>query len=278
MINKLILDEASRRDLIDKGKRGDRYSPLNQRKGRNRFERRTQSRIYNNVAQYNSIDMNSFFKHDVLLVGIKVIGETDEYITKIKFNGLLEEIAKEVKRNKNKLEFKVILSSMITVFNAQDVFVSCTCEDWQYRQAYWATRKNYNSGPAETRVSDITNPSDSKGSGCKHVMLVISNMDWLLKVTSVINNYINYARKSMQRLYADYIFPKIYDMKYDRAVQLDLFDTDDFDSSPFTLDDINKIARTSGQFKTGNQYRFQKQQKPGQEDENALELEFSEEK
>ena len=54
----------------------------NQAKGRNRFERRTHSKIYTNVAQYNNLDMNLFFKHDILLVGIKVIGETDEYITK----------------------------------------------------------------------------------------------------------------------------------------------------------------------------------------------------
>ena len=272
MIKRLILDEASRRDLIDKGKRGDQYVPSNRFKGRNRYERRKHSRIYTNVAQYNNLDMNLFFKHDILLVGIKVIGETDEYITKIKFKGILEEVAKEVKKNNNKLEFKTILTSLIRIFNTEDVFVNCSCEDWKYRQAYWATQKNYNSGPMETRVSDITNPSDSKGSGCKHVMLVLANMDWILKVTSVINNYIKYAKQSMQRLYADYIFPKIYGMRYDRAVQLDIFDTDDFDSSPLTLDDINKIGRKSGQFTPGNPYRFQKKEKP--EPEEKLPLDF----
>ena len=60
--------------------------------------------------------MNLFFKHDILLVGIKVIGETDEYITKIKFKGILEEVAKEVKKNNNKLEFKTILTSLIRIF------------------------------------------------------------------------------------------------------------------------------------------------------------------
>lgn len=448
MIKRVILDEASRRDLIDKGKRGDQYVPSNRAKGKNRYERRKHSRIYTNVAQYNNLDMNLFFKHDILLVGIKVIGETDEYITKIKFKGILEEVAKEVKKNNNKLEFKTILTSLIRIFNTEDVFVSCSClhpttkiklldgtsptveemkerfesgeklfvfstdekgdfkpgevenvwitkttnefikitldndeeilttpdhlymlrdgsyvmaeeltldsslmpmytsesnnyttvkkyktngypnfsrcfsnwkelsdyfnlnhkivkieriiiedtpvydisvkdyhnftvdagvvlhncEDWKYRQAYWATQKNYNSGPMETRVSDITNPSDSKGSGCKHVMLVLANMDWILKVTSVINNYIKYAKQFMQRLYADYIFPKIYGMRYDRAIQLDIFDTDDFDSSPFTIDDINKIGRKSGQFTPGNPYRFQK--KETSEPKETLPLEF----
>lgn len=738
MANKFIT-EASRRDLIDKGKRGDRYSPKNQAKGRNRFERRTHSKIYTNVAQYNNLDMNLFFKHDILLVGIKVIGETDEYITKIKFKGILQEIQREVKNNNNKLEFKSILTSLIRVFNTEDVFVSCSClhpttkiklldgtsptveemkerfeageklfvfstdekgdfkpgevenvwitkttnefikitldndeeilttpdhlymlrdgsyvmaeeltldsslmpmytsesngyttvklnsetrgwrsvykivadtlkkdeiettklrvkednimpydvaihhrdfnkknnhpdnleimtaeehwnyhaslsfdklpeetkekirklsserikklnanptekmlkarkafvekgrlrnydedrkqqqskimrdamakyyaetsedelrtmrekyrtdeykeklsssqkkvwnnytdeeysarcekikqalndattrerlsdgvkkyhnnltteeklelnrkiskgvknswkdkrdayltdkfkkarkeafkfertseivektnltkikniiqriidaeeipspetykkyktngypnftkcfstwkelsnyfnlnhkiikieriivedtpvydisvkdyhnfvvdagvvlhncEDWQYRHAYWATQNNYNSGSPEIRVSDITNPNDTKGSGCKHIMLVLSNMDWIMKVCSVINNYIKYARQFMQRLYADYIFPQIYGMKYDKAVQLSLFDTDEFDSSPLTLDDANRLGRKSGQFKTGNPFRFKKKEEPIEDETNPLGLKF----
>lgn len=149
------------------------------------------------------------------------------------------------------------------------------CEDWQYRQAYWATQKNYNSGTPEIRASDITNPNDTKGSGCKHVMLVLSNMDWIMKVCSVINNYIKYAKQSMQRLYADYIFPQIYGMKYDKAVQLDIFDTDDFESSPLTLDDVNKIGRKSGQFKPGNPYRFQKKEISIEDETNPLGLKFS---
>lgn len=273
MANKFIT-EASRRDLIDKGKRGDRYSSKNQAKGRNRYERRTHSKIYTNVAQYNNLDMNLFFKHDILLVGIKVIGETDEYITKIKFKGILQEIQREVKNNNNKLEFKSILTSLVRVFNTEDVFVSCSCFDWQYRQSYWATQKNYNSGSPEIRVSDITNPNDTKGSGCKHVMLVLSNMDWIMKVCSVINNYIKYARQSMQRLYADYIFPQIYGMKYDKAVQLDIFDTDDFDSSPLTLDDANRLGRKSGQFKKGNPFRFKKKEEPIEDETNPLGLKF----
>lgn len=274
MKNKFLI-EANRRDLIDKGKKGDKYSPKNQLKGRNRFERRTHSRIYTNVAQYNNLDMNLFFKRDILLVGIKVIGETDEYITKIKFKGILQEIQKEVKNNNNKLEFKSILTALIRVFNTEDVFVNCSCEDWVFRQAYWATQKNYNSGTPEVRASDITNPNDTKGSGCKHVMLVLSNMDWIMKVCSVINNYVKYAKQSMQRLYADYIFPQIYGMKYDKAVQLDIFDTDDFESSPLTLDDVNKIGRKSGQFKPGNPYRFQKKEISIEDETNPLGLKFS---
>ena len=130
---KYTITEANRRDLIDKGKSGDNYVPWNQDKGRNRFERRRHSSIYTNVSQFNNLDMNAFFKADMLIVGIKVIGETDEYITKFKFEGVLEELQREVKNNKDKLEFKSIVSALIRVFNSQDVYISCSCPDWKYQ-------------------------------------------------------------------------------------------------------------------------------------------------
>lgn len=274
-IFKELLQEANRRDLITKGRRGDNYVITNQAKGKNRFERKKYSSVYRNVAQFNNIDMNLLFKQDILLVGVKVVGETDEYIVKMKFKGVLKELQEEVKRNKDKLEFKCIQRALMTVFNKEEVFISCSCPDWRYRFAYFSSKNDYNSGPIETRVSKITNPNDTKGSGCKHSLLVLANMDWLIKVTSVINNYIKYARNNMQRLYADYIFPKVYGVEYQKAVQLSLFDTDDFDSSPYTIDDINKIGRTSGRFQKGNPYRFQKKEEPIEDKTNPLGLRFN---
>lgn len=101
------------------------------------------------------------------------------------------------------------------------------CADWKYRQAYHATRGGYNSGTPEIRASDITNPRDSKGAGCKHVNLVLGNIDWIMKIASVINNYIHYMEDHFERKYADLIFPKLYGMPYQKAIQLNLFDTDD---------------------------------------------------
>ena len=38
--------------------------------------------------------MNTFFKKDILTVGIQVRGETNNYVVKIKFSGILEELRK----------------------------------------------------------------------------------------------------------------------------------------------------------------------------------------
>ena len=196
--------------------------------------------------------MNAFFKKDELKVGINVHGETDDYIVTIRFNGALRAIADEIKRNKNKLEFKCVLIALQRTFNQGDVFVSCTCKDFQYRIAYSATKGGYNSGTPEIRASNITNPHDTKGAGCKHINLVIGNIDWVMKIASVINNYIHYMEDHYQRLYADVIFPRLFNMPYQRAVQLNLFDTgsNELDSKENEIKLSNRYGRTRGQFRS----------------------------
>lgn len=224
-LNEQLLLELNRGQLINKSKRSDAYK--DQSKGRNRWERRNRSHIATRVDQYNKIDMNDFFKKDELRVGINVNGETDNYTVLIRYDGALREIQEQIKKNNNKLEFKCVLIALQRVFNSGNVYVSCSCPDWKYRQAYHASRNGYNSGAVEMRASDITNPGDTKGAGCKHVNLVLGNVDWLMKVSSVINNYIHYMEQHYERKYADLMFPKIFGMPYEKAVQLNLFDTDD---------------------------------------------------
>lgn len=245
---KQLLLELNRAQLIDKSKKSDNYKDTS--KGRNRWERRNHSKISTKVAQYNKIDMNDLFKNDELKVGIEVAGETDNYTVLIRYNGVLKEIQDQIKRNNNKLEFKCILIALQRVFNAGNVFVSCSCPDWKYRQAFHASKGGYNSGAVELRASDITNPKDSKGAGCKHVNLVLGNVDWVMKVTSVINNYIHYMEEHYQRKYADLIFPKIFGIPYEKAVQLDLLDTsDNLQAEPSDIALSNRYGRERTRFR-----------------------------
>lgn len=222
-LDESLLLEKTRNQLLTKSKTADNYSKNNQSKGKNRYERRKYSRIARSVAQYNEISMDDLFKKDNLQVGIQVQGETDNYIVQLRFEGVIRELAEEVKRNNGKLEFKNIVKAMSKVFNNGDVFINCSCPDYKYRQSYWATKQGYSIVP-ELRPSDITNPKDSKGGGCKHILLVLANLDWVMKISSVINNYIKYCQKNLQNAYATYIFPKVYGMPYQKAVQLSLFD------------------------------------------------------
>lgn len=125
------------------------------------------------------------------------------------------------------------------------------CPDFRFRQAYYATKDGYNSGIPEIRPSDITNPNDTKGAGCKHINLILGNVDWIMKVASVINNYIHYMEEHMQRKYADLMFPKIYGIPYNKAVQLNLFDQDnELYSSEEDIKLSNKYGRDRTKFRS----------------------------
>lgn len=243
-------------------------------KGKNRFERRVRSKFSNSVQEYNKIDMNSLFKDDILNVKIKVTGETNTYTVKISFIGFLEELHKEV-RNNGEFNLRSVLRALKRAFDGEDVKIYCTCPDFKYRYGYYANKKDmlsadkrelnrtttFNDDGTKTinylmlsKAPDITNPKDDKGYGCKHIMLVLNNNSWLQKVASVINNYVNYMEKHQQRLYADIIYPAIYENEYNKDVQLDLFDNGKqrLKTDKRTISSTNKWAATKNQFKKGN--------------------------
>lgn len=239
-----ILREDSRSDLLNKSK--------SSQKGRQRFKRRTKSRVANSVKEFNSIDMNKLFKDNILSVNINVAGETDNYVVRISFGGFLDILHDELKRNNDVLNLKVIVKSLLTGFNKDDVFINCSCPDFYFRFGYWATRNRINTAALDGRKvrwkdkgfssgkstanysgvgdpqdipSNITNPHDTLGSACKHVLLVLSNNSWLMKVASVIYNYIRYMEKNYQRVYADIMYPAIYQKPYEEPVQMQFGDT-----------------------------------------------------
>lgn len=242
--------EKSRNELVSKSKKDP--------KGLQRYKRRLKSRVASSVREFNRIDMNQFFKEDILTVNIKVRGETDNYNVGISFGGTLRYLKQYSKHRDNGVELRDIIRALISAFNNNDVFVNCQCPDFKYRFGYWSTANDYKQGSPELRPSNITNPNDNIGSVCKHSLLVLSNTSWLIKVASVIKNYIEYMEKNMQSAYADIIYPAVYGKRYEKPVQQSLFDTDELSSEESDIDKANIEARKKGQFKAGNEYRYQK--------------------
>lgn len=251
ILNKL--NEDSRSSLLSKSRSASDYSAKNQDYGRNRYTRRTHSRMAPSVQEYNQINMNKLFKDNILDVNIKVNGETDTYTVRMSFGGFLEHLRRQLIGDET-IDSRKVTRALIATFNGDDVYVRCDCPDFKYRQAYWLSKANAIAGDPEVRPSVETNPDDSLGRGCKHVLLCLSNNTWLIKVASVITNYINYMEKHYPKLYADVIYPAIYEKKYEEPVQLDLdtLDSEDLDSEEETIDTSNKWARTKNQFQKGN--------------------------
>lgn len=238
--------EVKRKEIINKSKSSE--------KGKQRFNRRVKSSIINTVQAMNSIDMNKLFKQNILTVNLKIKGETDDYIVRVSFGGFLDILKDYISENEEQLNFRDVAKACIIGFNKDDVFVHCSCPDYKYRFNYYVTKNNYNSGEPETRPSNITNPNDTLGGGCKHILLVMNNNSWIIKVASAIVNYVKYMKKHYEKLYADIIYPAIYGKKYEEPVQLTIDDNDQLatDTDTDEIDKAIKYNQTKTQFKPGN--------------------------
>jgi hypothetical protein len=246
--------EANRTSLIAQSRNVGLYK--NKERGRNRFERKKYSKIANAVKNYNEINMNSLFKQDILQVNIPVVGENDEYIVTIKLEGVVGEIQKNIKNNNNKLEYRTVIQALTKVFNTSDVYIKCSCPDAKYRFAHWNIIKNVSvddsaadPGPGK----GIVNPNDDKGRGCKHMLLVLANGDWMMKVASVINNYCHFLSEKKPEAFLKLVFPKLYGVPADEAEQNGIVaDNEELETGKDLIDIINEYGRNRGKFQKGS--------------------------
>lgn len=250
----LRLDEATRTQLVAQSRTVGQYKDTS--RGRNRMERKRYSKIANAVKNYNQIDMNKLFKQDILQVNIPVVGETDEYTVTIKIEGVIAEMQKNIKNNGNKMEFRTIIQSLTKVFNTTDVYVKCSCPDHKYRFAHWNIIKNVS---VDDSASDpgpgkgIANPNDDKGRGCKHVLLTLSNGEWMMKVASVINNYCHFLSEKKPEAFLKLVFPKLYGVPADEAAENDLVaENEDLESGKDLIDVVNEYGKNRGRFQKGS--------------------------
>lgn len=248
------LTEANRTSLIAQSRNAGRYKDTS--RGKNRFERKKYSKIANSVKNYNEINMNSLFKQDVLQVNIPVVGENDEYTVTIKLEGIVSEISKNIKNNKNSLEFRTIIQAITKVFNTSDVYIKCSCPDAKYRFAHWNIIKKVSvddtsNDPGPGR--GIANPNDDMGRGCKHMLLVLANGDWMMKVASVINNYCHFLSEKRPEAFLKLVFPKLYGVPASEADQNGIVaNNEDLETGKDLIDIINEYGRTRGRFKKGS--------------------------
>lgn len=256
------LTEDNKQELINKSKSSV--------KGRERFNKRNKSKVANTVKSFNQLNMNKLFKEDILTVSVPVKGETDNYAVIITFGGFLELLRDQIEHS-GKLTYREISRALITGFNREDVFIHCSCPDFQYRMNYWVTRNNTNSGAPETRPSDITNPNDELGSGCKHILLVLNNTSWLLRLSRVIMNYIDYMKKHYQKMYADVIYPAIYGKEYEEPVQLPI--EDEIETDTEIIDKANIEKQKSTQFQKDNKQGVRFAKEPEESSQEEIDIE-----
>lgn len=254
LLELLKLIEATRTQLVAQSRNVGQYKDTS--RGKTRLDRKKYSKLANAVKSYNEIDMNKVFKQDILQVNIPVVGETDEYTVTIKIEGVIAEIQKNIKNNGNKFEYRTIIQALTKVFNTTDVYVKCTCPDHKYRFKHWNILKNVSVDDSSQDPGPgrgIVNPHDDKGRGCKHVLLALSNGEWMMKVASVINNYCHFLSEKKPDAFLKLVFPKLYGVPADEAAENDLVeDNEDLETGKDLIDTVNDWARNRGKFKKGS--------------------------
>ncbi len=250
----LKLDEATRTQLIAQSRNVGQYKDTS--RGANRMARKKYSKVANAVKSYNEINMNDFWKKDILQVNIPVVGETDEYTVTIKLEGVVAELQKNIKNNQNKFEFRTVIQALTKVFNTSDVYVKCKCPDFKYRFAHWSIVNNVSVDDSSQDPGPgrgIVNPNDDKGRGCKHILLVLSNGSWMMKVASVIVNYCHFLSEKKPDAFLKLVFPKLYGVPAEEAAENGLVeDNEDLETGTDIIDIVNDWAKNRGKFKKGS--------------------------
>lgn len=122
---------------------------------------------------------------------VTVTFEVGDYIDTISFNNILLNLREVVKKDpKHIVKFDWVIRACNRAIDQSDVYVNCQCADFKYRFAYVASKGSYKYGKKEMRPADIRNPNDDKGSFCKHLLSVLSNKNWMTKVATTVNDWL----------------------------------------------------------------------------------------
>lgn len=186
---------ATRQELINKS--------LRSTKGKQRYYRRLFSKIEYPNRALSRVDVNKWFKEDILDADISVQGETDKYTVTISFYGVWANYEGELSK-------KSIKDAITKAYRTEDIFIYCSCPDFYYRYSYVATQNGYITKHIQTIPAPIRNPHDSLGSACKHVLLCLfQSQRWITELANNTYKYIQYIKRSNPALYQRIIAPII---------------------------------------------------------------------
>lgn len=217
-----ILNEISRRKLVQIGRIEDK----------NRFKKR----VNYHPRDFRGVNIRRFFENDEVV--FTTIVENDHQVI-VKFEGALSELKKRLKQTGKVCTLRDVITSLsIAIDRDNDIKVRCECPDFTYRYAYWATVGEYIFGTGQMERPNYKRTNmDGKGSTCKHLLALLSNKQWLIKLASVINNYIRMNKD----LTYDYIYEKPPEDDTDPD-QISIFDTMNDEDNP---EDDNSIEDES---------------------------------
>lgn len=171
--SKEVLLEKGRNDILNKTRR---ESP-------GRWKRRQNYKDF----RFIKADIKDLDDKDRVVVTFEV----GDYTVIISFNNILLNLREVVKQDpKHMVKFDWVLRACNRAIDQSDIYVNCQCKDFKYRYAYVASKNSYKYGKKELRPADIRNPNDNIGGACKHILSVLSNKNWMTRVATTVNDWL----------------------------------------------------------------------------------------
>lgn len=159
-LQKLPLNEITRWEIINRSKR---ESP----------ERFSKSRFYKD-KDFDTVDFEELFNSDTFTWRTRV----GDYIVTISFEGPFSNLYRVVgswsgKNRWKRIDLKTLTKCLSKALDEEDLYVDCTCDDFKYRFAFWATQAGMKYGTQQNRPPKVRNVKNNKGYVCKHILSLL---------------------------------------------------------------------------------------------------------
>lgn len=163
---KAPLNEVTRWEII---RRSQKESPP-------RFDKKK----FYRAKDFDNVDFQELFENNNFTWSSRV----GDYIVTISFEGAFDILQWQLKpwRGKNRwkrITHKILVDALTKALDREDLYVNCTCPDFIYRFAYWATQSDCKYGAQQNRPPTVRNVKNNKGFVCKHILAVLYGKRWV---------------------------------------------------------------------------------------------------
>ena len=163
---RMPLNEVTRWEII---RRSQREAPI-------RFQKKANYR----AKDFNNVDFKDLFENDNFTWSSRV----GDYVVTISFEGAFDLLQYQLKSMKGKNRWKRINHRMLVdvlskALDTEDLFIDCTCPDFQFRFSYWCTQADCKYGLQQNRPPTVRNVKNNHGYCCKHILAVLYGKRWV---------------------------------------------------------------------------------------------------
>ncbi len=134
-----------------------------------------------------SIDSDAFMS-DWLVITTNISGNSSTYEDAIAFKGVFTDLIEAAKQSSSHtVNSKLIIKSIHTSLDKNDIYISCNCPDFKFRYDYWATQGKFKWGKLQnSNGKQIRNPNNNIGSMCKHLYALLRSNKFLNAISDKI--------------------------------------------------------------------------------------------